>query len=129
MQWWLIGVLVGGGAAVGAILRYTFGSLLNSVYPQIALGTLTANLLGGLLMGVVLAYGTSLSMEMRLLLATGFLGGLTTFSTFSAETFGLLQQGRVMQALVLVGLHVIGSVLLTALGFMLVIWAKNAPPL
>ncbi|MFZ3192295.1 MAG: fluoride efflux transporter CrcB [Moraxellaceae bacterium] len=126
MQWWLIGVLVSGGAAVGAILRYTLGVYLNPLYPQLPLGTLLANLLGGLLMGVVLAYAAALSLEARLLLATGFLGGLTTFSTFSAEGFLLLQQGRLMQAALLVSLHVVGSLLLTALGFMLVVWAKGA---
>ena len=126
MQWWLIGVLVGGGAALGAILRYLLGSLLNTLYPAIPIGTLVANLLGGLLMGLLVAYSAGLSLEIRLLLATGFLGGLTTFSTFSAEGFLLLQQGRLMQAVLLIGLHVIGSLLLTALGFMLVVWAKGA---
>ncbi|MEC7121346.1 MAG: fluoride efflux transporter CrcB [Pseudomonadota bacterium] len=125
MQWWLIGVLVGSGAAAGAILRYTLGSLLNALHPQIPMGTLAANLLGGLLMGLVVAYSASLSLEARLLLATGFLGGLTTFSTFSAETLVLLQQGRVTYALLLIGLHVMGSVLMTAIGFALVMWAKG----
>lgn len=125
MQWWLIGVLVGSGAAVGAILRYTLGIWLNPLHTALPLGTLAANLLGGLLMGMVVAYGAALSLEARLLLATGFLGGLTTFSTFSAEGFLLLQQGRLMQAAALIGLHVIGSLLLTALGFMLVVWAKG----
>jgi len=126
MQWWLIGVLVGSGAAVGAVLRYTLGVWLNPLHAGLLMGTLAANLLGGLLMGIVLAYGAALSLEVRLLLATGFLGGLTTFSTFSAEGFLLLQQGRLMQAAALIGLHVVGSLLMTALGFMLVIWAKGA---
>lgn len=125
MQWWLIGVLVGGGAAVGAIVRYMLGSAFNGLHVHIPIGTLTANLLGGLLMGVVVAYGTALSLEARLLLATGFLGGLTTFSTFSAEGFLLLQQGRLTQAAALISLHVIGSLLMTALGFALVVWAKG----
>ena len=125
MQWWLISVLVGSGAAVGAMVRYLLGNAFNGLHANIPIGTLTANLLGGLLMGVVVAYGTALSLEARLLLATGFLGGLTTFSTFSAEGFLLLQQGRWMQAAALVGLHVIGSLLMTALGFALVVWAKS----
>ncbi len=124
MQWWLIGVLVGSGAAAGAMLRYVLGSLLNTLHPLIPIGTLTANLLGGLLMGLVVAYSASLSLEVRLLLATGFLGGLTTFSTFSAEAFMLLQHGRWQPAMLLMGLHVMGSLLMTACGFMLVLWAK-----
>ena len=125
MQWWLIGVLVGGGAALGAILRYLLGSLLNTLYPVIPIGTLVANLLGGLLMGLVVACSASLSLEIRLLLATGFLGGLTTFSTFSAEAFLLLQQGRIAQAMLLIGVHVIGSLLMTATGFALALWVKS----
>ena len=124
MSWWWVSVLVGSGAAVGAILRHLLGSLLNTMHPSIPIGTLLANLLGGLLMGLVLAYSASLSLEARLLLATGFLGGLTTFSTFSAETFLLLQQGRLWQALLLIGLHVLGSLLMTACGVMLVLWAR-----
>ena len=126
MQWWLIGVLVGGGAAAGAILRYLLGSALNTVYPLIPIGTLVANLLGGLLMGLVVAYSASLSLEAKLLLATGFLGGLTTFSTFSAEAFLLLQQGRISQAMLLIGLHVVGSLLMTATGFALALWVKSS---
>ena len=125
MQWWLIGVLVGGGAALGAILRYLLGSLLNTLYPAIPIGTLVANLLGGLLMGLLVACSASLSLEIRLLLATGFLGGLTTFSTFSAEAFLLLQQGRIAQAMLLIGVHVIGSLLMTATGFALALWVKS----
>ncbi len=125
MQWWLIGVLVGGGAALGAILRYLLGSLLNPLYPVIPIGTLVANLLGGLLMGLLVAYSAGLSLEIRLLLATGFLGGLTTFSTFSAEAFLLLQQGRIAQAMLLIGVHVIGSLLMTATGFALALWVKS----
>ena len=125
MQWWLIGVLVGGGAALGAILRYLLGSLLNPLYPAIPIGTLVANLLGGLLMGLLVAYSAGLSLEIRLLLATGFLGGLTTFSTFSAEAFLLLQQGRIAQAMLLIGVHVIGSLLMTATGFALALWVKS----
>ena len=125
MQWWLIGVLVGGGAALGAILRYLLGSMLNPLYPVIPIGTLVANLLGGLLMGLLVAYSAGLSLEIRLLLATGFLGGLTTFSTFSAEAFLLLQQGRIAQAMLLIGVHVIGSLLMTATGFALALWVKS----
>ena len=89
MQWWLVAI----GAGCGGLLRLAFAPL-NSWHSVIPLGTWSANLLGGLLMGVVVGLGSKLSPELRYLLATGFLGGLTTFSTFSAESFALLQQGR-----------------------------------
>ena len=80
---------VGGGAAVGAWLRWWLGLLLNPMFPTLPLGTLSANLLGSLLMGFAMGFITqyeALPPEVRLLVMTGFLGGLTTFSTFSAET-------------------------------------------
>ncbi|HZR67812.1 MAG TPA: fluoride efflux transporter CrcB [Burkholderiales bacterium] len=117
---WAGFVAVGGGAAAGAWLRWWLGILLNPVFPTLPLGTLAANLLGGLLMGVamgVMSHFEALPAEMRLLVTTGFLGGLTTFSTFSAETVTLLmtrqQYGWTMA---LVGAHVIGSVLMTLAG-------------
>ena len=79
---------VGGGAAAGAWLRWLLGMMLNPVFPTLPLGTLAANLLGGWLMGLALGFlghYESLPPEMRLFITTGFLGGLTTFSTFSAE--------------------------------------------
>src|SRR5205807_3992604 len=79
---------VGGGAAVGAWLRWWLGMLLNPLFPTLPLGTLAANLVGGYLMGIalaVLSHFEALPPEARLLITTGFLGGLTTFSTFSAE--------------------------------------------
>ena len=83
------GVLaVGGGAAAGAWLRWWLGMLLNPFFPTLPLGTLAANLTGGLLMGFAMELLTRhavFSPEARLLMTTGFLGGLTTFSTFSAE--------------------------------------------
>jgi fluoride exporter len=88
------GVLaVGGGAAVGAWLRWGLSIALNPVFPTLPLGTLAANLFGGLLMGFameLITRHTLLSPEARLLLTTGFLGGLTTFSTFSAEISTLI---------------------------------------
>ncbi|WP_410211572.1 fluoride efflux transporter CrcB [Aquirhabdus sp.] len=116
MQWILVSI----GAALGAMLRLLFAQMLNAVHPAIPYGTLLANVLGGFLMGLVLASTQQLSTEMRLLLATGFLGGLTTFSTFSAESFTLLNNGRIGMAFFLIGLHVIGSITATALGFYLV---------
>src|SRR5512134_49518 len=84
---------VGIGAAIGAWLRWGLGHVLNPAFPTLPLGTLAANLLGGLLMGMVMELATRhalLSPEARLFLATGFLGGLTTFSTFSAEATTLI---------------------------------------
>lgn len=110
---------VGAGAAVGAWLRWGLGTLLNPVFPTIPLGTLAANLVGGLLMGVAMAFIThfeALAPEVRLLVTTGFLGGLTTFSTFSAETTTLLARGQYAWTGALVALHVAGSVAMTLAG-------------
>ncbi len=110
---------VGGGAALGAWLRWWLGILLNPVFPTLPLGTLAANLLGGWLMGLAmgfLGHYESLPPEIRLLLTTGFLGGLTTFSTFSAETVTLLSREQYGWTATLVAVHVIGSVLMTLLG-------------
>jgi len=111
--------LISVGAALGAVLRWLLGLGLNSLFPAIPPGTLVANLVGGYLIGVgmeALALPIGLGPELRLLLITGFLGGLTTFSTFSAEVARLLQQGRLALAGAEIALHVIGSVVLTILG-------------
>jgi fluoride exporter len=107
------------GAALGAVLRWLLGLWLNSVFTLVPLGTLSANLIGGYLIGLALAVfasNPSLAPELRLLIITGFLGGLTTFSTFSAEVTTLLQQGRLVWAMGAISLHVIGSLLMTMLG-------------
>jgi CrcB protein len=112
-------VLIGAGAALGAILRWLLGLALNDLFPAIPPGTLAANLLGGYLVGMAMeAFSAPLGMapELRLLVITGFLGGLTTFSTFSAEVTRLLQQGRLLLAGAEITAHVAGSVLLTMLG-------------
>lgn len=116
-MYWLI---VGLGAGLGAILRAwlaRFNNIASTSLLGIPLGTLSANVLGGLLMGIALVYSERLSPTLRGLVTTGFLGGLTTFSTFSAETFTLLQQGRIVTALALIGLHVGLTLLATAIGF------------
>lgn len=108
------------GASAGAVLRWLLGVSLNAAFPAIPLGTLAANLIGGYLVGVAMAVFAEhplLAPEWRLLVMTGFLGGLTTFSTFSAEVMSLLQQGRLMLATTAIGLHLGGSLALTALGF------------
>ena len=107
------------GASAGAVLRWFLGLWLNSLLPTLQLGTLAANLVGGYLIGIFMALFAlhpHLSPEWRLLIITGFLGGLTTFSTFSAETASLLQQQRYFWAATTISTHVIGSVALTLLG-------------
>lgn len=110
---------VGAGAAVGAWVRWWLGNLLNPILPALPLGTLVANLVGGYLIGVAFALIThfdSLSLELRLLMTTGFLGGLTTFSTFSAEAATLLSRDQLGWAAALILAHVAGSILMTFAG-------------
>ncbi len=107
------------GASLGAVLRWMLGTSLNALFPTIPPGTLVANLIGGYLIGVafaVLAQAPGLAPEWRLFIITGFLGGLTTFSTFSLEVTTLLQQGRLWWAGAEIAVHVIGSVSMTLLG-------------
>ncbi|WOE68292.1 fluoride efflux transporter CrcB [Aeromonas allosaccharophila] len=107
------------GASLGAILRWLLGTALNAIFPTIPPGTLIANLLGGYLIGIAIAFfsaNPALSPEWRLLVITGFLGGLTTFSTFSAEVSSLLQAGRFVWAGAAIGVHVIGSLMMTIAG-------------
>lgn len=112
-------VAIGAGAALGAILRFFLGAWLNALFPQIPPGTLTANLVGGFLVGVAVAFFAGhpgIAPEWRLFAITGFLGGLTTFSAFSAEVTALLQQGRLLLAGGAIALHVVGSLAMTLLG-------------
>ena len=111
-----------GGAGLGALLRWWLGGWLNPVFPTIPLGTLAANLVGGLLIGLAGAYfhhRSGLAPEWQLLIITGFLGGLTTFSTFSAEVVTLLGREQYIWALAMASLHLFGSLALTALGILL----------
>ena len=113
---------VGGGAAVGAWLRWGLGLALNPLFPTLPLGTLAANLVGGLLMGFAMESMTRhsvMSPELRLLVTTGFLGGLTTFSTFSAEITTLLARSEWYWAVVGVIAHVAGSIVMTVIGILL----------
>lgn len=110
---------VAGGAAIGALVRWGLGLGLNHLWPQLPLGTLAANLIGGYAIGVALGVFTqqpSIPPEWRLFIVTGLLGGLTTFSTFSAEVVLALQAGRFGEALAIAGAHLAGSLLLTAAG-------------
>lgn len=107
------------GAGFGALLRWFLGTKLNQLFPAIPLGTLSANLIGGYLIGVAIAFfshNTSLSPEWRLFIITGFLGGLTTFSTFSAEMISLLQAQKITMLFTGIFLHLVGSLVMTFLG-------------
>lgn len=107
------------GAALGALLRWQLAVWLNALVPNLPPGTLVANLLGGFLMGLALALFAAtpeLGPEWRLLVITGFLGGLTTFSAFSGEVVLLLQEGKTAWALATIAAHVAGSLLMTLLG-------------
>lgn len=111
---------VGLGAALGAWLRWGLGLWLNPVYPALPLGTLAANLIGGFSIGLVIAWLTdhpALPPEVRLFLITGLLGGLTTFSTYSAEVVMALSRGLWLSASFIAFTHMAGSFLATALGF------------
>jgi CrcB protein len=107
------------GASAGAVLRWLLGLSLNSLFPTLPPGTLAANMTGGYLIGLAIALFAGhpgLAPEWRLLIITGFLGGLTTFSTFSAEVTVLLQQGRLFWAGLAISAHVLGSLIMTMLG-------------
>lgn len=113
------------GAALGALARWQLALWLSSPGALIPWGTLAANLVGGYLIGVAVG-ALNLLPELdplwRLLLVTGFLGGLTTFSTFSAEVVGFLTQGRLGLALLTTLAHVSGSLLMTWAGLKTVEW-------
>ena len=119
MWGWKSIVAVSLGAALGALLRWVLSVWLNASYPAIPPGTLLSNLIGGYIVGIAIAlFATStLPLEWRLFVITGFCGGLTTFSTFSAELVIQLQQGRVMWAMAAAAAHLAGSVAMTFAGF------------
>ncbi|MES1191312.1 MAG: fluoride efflux transporter CrcB [Steroidobacter sp.] len=107
------------GASLGALFRWWLGLKLNSLYPSIPPGTLAANLIGGYIIGLGIAFFATYSAiapEWRLFLITGFCGGLTTFSTFSAEIVSLLQSGRIAWALGAISIHLAGSIVMTFAG-------------
>ncbi|CDF85817.1 Conserved hypothetical membrane protein [Pseudomonas knackmussii B13] len=113
------------GSALGALLRWFLGLKLNSLLPSIPPGTLTANLVGGYIIGAAVAYFAAvpgLAPEWRMLIITGFCGGLTTFSTFSVEVVTLLQEGRLVWAMGAIAVHITGSLLMTLLGLASMNW-------
>ncbi len=116
MSW----LAVGAGAALGAWLRWGLSLWLHGWHNQLPLGTLIANLAGGYLVGIAVAFFQHyplLSVEWRLLVITGFLGGLTTFSTFSAESMVLMQNGDYLWALGHIALHLLGAIALCIAGY------------
>ena len=118
-------VAVGIGGALGSLFRWFLGIRLNGVFPALPLGTLAANVIAGYVIGVAVAFFArlpELAPEWRLFVITGFMGGLTTFSTFSAEVVTLLAQGQFGWALVESALHLLGSFVLTGLGM----WTARA---
>lgn len=111
------------GAGLGALLRWLLGLRLNAILPSLPLGTLAANLLGGLLIGLAIAWlgrHPGVPPEVRLFVITGFLGGLTTFSTFSAEVITLLAKGELLWGVAAIAAHLLGALTMTALGIGLV---------
>lgn len=116
MSW----LAVGTGAAIGAWLRWGLGFWLGSLHAYVQVGTLAANLVGGYLVGLALGFFSAnpdMSPEWRLFAITGFLGGLTTFSSFSGESVLLLQRGEYGWALAHTLLHLLGSILFCVAGF------------
>ena len=113
---------VGIGGVLGCWLRWWLAVVFNPLFPTLPIGTLAANLVGGFLMGVALGafdHFQALPVEVRLLVATGFLGGLTTFSTFSAETVSLLLRQQYGWFAAHVGAHLVGSIVMTIAGLSL----------
>ena len=111
------------GASVGAVARWQLSLALNALFPLLPLGTLAANLIGGYLIGIAVAwfaFHPGVAPEWRLLIITGFLGGLTTFSTFSAEVVSLVQAQRLGWAMMTIMAHLLGSLAMTALGIVTV---------
>jgi CrcB protein len=109
------------GAGLGALLRAGFNFLTVGSASIIPLGTLLSNMVGGYLIGIAIAFfgnNPNLSPEWRLFVITGFLGGLTTFSSFSAEVVTLMQRGEITWALGTALLHLVGSLVLTFLGIL-----------
>ena len=115
------------GAAFGALLRWQLSIWLNAAFPPIPPGTLLSNLIGGYVVGIAIAFfaTSTLPLEWRLFVITGFCGGLTTFSTFSAELVIQLQQGRALWAMAAAGVHLVGSVVMTFAGIGTVFLARK----
>jgi len=120
---------IGFAAAMGAWSRWGIGILLNTLHPIYPMGPLTVNLAGAYLMGISMGafeLFSDLSPDLKLIINIGFLGGLTTFSAFTAEIFQLLQKNELVASLTLIALHVVGSVLMAYLGWLSVSFIKQS---
>jgi len=120
-------IAVGLGGGLGSLLRWVLGLRLNAIFPNLPLGTFAANVIAGYIIGVSVAFFArfpDISVEWRLFIITGLMGGLSTFSTFSAEVVAHLQQGRLGWALAEIAIHVCASLLMTALGIATVVVAS-----
>jgi fluoride exporter len=129
MMWWRSLVAVAVGGMLGCLLRWVLAMFLNRYFPSIPPGTLAANLIGCYIIGIALAFFAqypAFAPEWRLFITTGFCGGLTTFSTFSAEVVLLMQSGRNGAALVAIATHLVGSLLMTFAGIATVGWLNKA---
>ncbi|SAK58567.1 camphor resistance protein CrcB [Caballeronia hypogeia] len=117
-------IAVGLGGGLGSLLRWVLGLRLNAIFPNLPLGTFAANVIAGYIIGVAVAFFArfpDIPVEWRLFIITGLMGGLSTFSTFSAEVVAHLQQGRLGWALAEIAIHVCASLLMTALGIATVV--------
>ncbi len=122
----MIAVAVGGMA--GCLLRWVLALLFNRYFPSIPPGTLAANLIGCYVIGLAIAFfalNPAIPIEWRLFVTTGFCGGLTTFSTFSAEVVALLQGGRFAWACGAIAVHLLGSLFMTVAGIATVTFARS----
>ena len=120
-MWSAVAVFCGGG--IGCLTRWGLGALLNPIFPTIPLGTVAVNLIGGMLIGLASAFfshNAGMPPELRLMVITGFLGGLTTFATFSLEVVTLIGQKEYWWGLGAASLHLFGSLFMTAVGMLIV---------
>jgi fluoride exporter len=125
---WKSVVVICLGASLGTLLRWWLGTRFNSSFAPLPPGTLLANLIGAYVIGLAIAFFatySALAPEWRLFVITGFCGGLTTFSTFSAEVVALLQQRQALWACVTAGAHLVGSLSMTFAGIGTVAWLRN----
>jgi CrcB protein len=125
---WRSFIAVSVGGMLGCLLRWCLAVFLNRYFTTIPPGTLAANLIGCYIIGMAIAFFTTypaFAPEWRLFVTTGFCGGLTTFSTFSAEVVMLMQSGRAVWALGAVAAHLVGSLLMTFAGIFTVLWLKD----
>jgi CrcB protein len=125
---WRSFIAVSVGGMIGCLMRWVLAIFLNSAFPTIPPGTLAANLIGCYVIGIAVGFFMlypAFAPEWRLFITTGFCGGLTTFSTFSAEIVTLLQAGRTLWAVAAIALHLFGSLALTIAGIATVTWLRS----